>query len=51
MVVYLVIRAMETVNDTSFRIGDYEALKEAAIDPYVALRNAYIQHRKKKVVE
>jgi len=48
---YLEIRAVETVNETSFKIGDYESLKEAAIDPYVALRNAYIQHRKKKVEE
>jgi len=47
----LEIRAVETVNETSFKIGDYESLKEAAIDPYVALRNAYIQHRKKKVEE
>ena len=48
---YLEIRAIETVNETSFRIGDYESLKEAAIDPYVAFRNAYIQYRKKKVEE
>lgn len=48
---YLEIRAGEIVNDTSFRIGDYESLKEAAIDPYIALRNAYIQNRKKKVGE
>ncbi len=48
---YLGVRAVDTVNETSFRIGDYESLKEAAIDPYVALRNAYIQHRKKKVEE
>jgi phospholipid-binding lipoprotein MlaA len=48
---YLEIRAVETVNETSFRIGDYESLKEAAIDPYVAFRNAYIQYRKKKVEE
>lgn len=48
---YLEIRAVETVNETSFKIGDYESLKEAAIDPYVALRNAYIQYRKKKVEE
>ncbi len=47
----LEIWAVEKVNDTSFRIGDYESLKEAAIDPYVALRNAYIQYRKKKVEE
>jgi phospholipid-binding lipoprotein MlaA len=33
------------VNRTSLRIGDYEALKEAAIDPYVALRDAYVQYR------
>jgi len=48
---YLEIRAVETVNETSFKIGDYESLKEAAIDPYVAFRNAYIQYRKKKVEE
>ena len=48
---YLEIRAFETVNETSYKIGDYESLKEAAIDPYVALRNAYIQHRRKKVNE
>ncbi|MBW2001990.1 MAG: VacJ family lipoprotein [Deltaproteobacteria bacterium] len=47
----LEIIAVETVNETSFKIGDYESLKEAALDPYVALRNAYIQHRKKKVEE
>jgi phospholipid-binding lipoprotein MlaA len=48
---YLGIRAVDTVNETSFRIGDYESVKEAAIDPYVAFRNAYIQYRKKKVEE
>jgi phospholipid-binding lipoprotein MlaA len=48
---YLEIRGVEIVNETSFKIGDWESLKEAAIDPYVALRNAYIQHRKKKVEE
>jgi len=37
----------EAVNTTSFRIGDYEALKEAAIDPYLAIRDAYIQYREK----
>ena len=39
------IRAGETVNDVSMRIGEYEALKEAAIDPYVMLRNAFVQNR------
>lgn len=39
----------EKINTTSLRIGDYEALKDAAIDPYVAFRDAYIQYRLKKV--
>ena len=39
----------EKVNDTSLRIGDYESLKEAAIDPYVAIRDAYVQYRLKQV--
>lgn len=43
--------AVENVNATSFRIGDYESLKDAAIDPYISLRNAYIQNRQKKVEE
>ncbi len=43
------INAFETVNYTSFHIGDYEAFKQAAIDPYVSMRNAYFQNRKKAV--
>lgn len=45
------IRAGEAVNDTSLRIGEYEALKEAALDPYVMIRNAYVQNRKKLIAE
>jgi phospholipid-binding lipoprotein MlaA len=41
--------AYEKMNDTSLKIGDYESLKEAAIDPYVAIRDAYVQYRFKKV--
>ena len=37
----------EKINYTSFHIGDYEALKDAAIDPYIAMRDAYVQYRKK----
>jgi phospholipid-binding lipoprotein MlaA len=43
------LRAVEKVNDVSLRIGDYESLKEAAIDPYVAIRDAYVQYRLNKV--
>jgi len=47
--VWPIVRSYEEVNSTSLRIGDYEALKEAAIDPYVAVRDAYVQYRWKKV--
>lgn len=42
-------KAFDLVNDTSLRIGDYEALTGAAVDPYVAIRDAYVQYRMKKV--
>jgi phospholipid-binding lipoprotein MlaA len=45
------IAAYDKVNETSFHIGDYEDLKKSAIDPYVSVRDAYIQHRKKQVEE
>jgi len=45
------ISAHEKVNDTSFKIGDYESFKNAAIDPYVAMRDAFVQNRLKKVEE
>lgn len=43
------IRAYDKVNASSLSIGDYESLKEAAIDPYVAIRDAYVQYRMKKI--
>lgn len=45
------IRAGEAVNQTSLRIGEYEALKEAALDPYVMIRNAWVQNRNKLIAE
>jgi len=39
------VKSYDTVNGTSLRIGDYEDFKQAAIDPYVALRDAYYQYR------
>jgi ABC-type transporter lipoprotein component MlaA len=32
-------------------LGDYESLKEAALDPYVSLKDAYFQNRKAKIKE
>ena len=36
---------LEIINRTSLRIGEYEEFKRAALDPYVAIRDAYNQHR------
>lgn len=43
------ISATGTVNDTSFRLGEYESLKAATVDPYIAMRQAYLQYRKKQI--
>jgi phospholipid-binding lipoprotein MlaA len=45
------VKGYKKFNEVSLTLGDYEALKEAAIDPYVAIRNAYIQYRNTKVKE
>ncbi len=41
--------AVKYVNNTSLVIGDYESFKESSFDPYISLRDAYIQHRHSKV--
>lgn len=42
-------KSYDKLNEISLRIGDYEALKEASVDPYVALRDAYLRMRFKKM--
>jgi phospholipid-binding lipoprotein MlaA len=39
------VGAYRRLNDLSFRIGEYEAIKAAAIEPYSAVRDGYIQFR------
>lgn len=45
------VRAGKTENEISLSIGDYEDLKKSTLDPYVAVRDAYIQNRARKVAE
>ena len=45
------VKGYKKFNNVSLTLGDYEALKEAAIDPYVAIRNAYVQFRETLVRE
>jgi len=39
------VEAGKFVNRTSLQIGQYEELKKASLDPYIAMRDAYIQYR------
>ena len=41
----------ERINSTSLHLGRYGELKEAALDPYIGLKNAYWQRRQKLISE
>ena len=43
------IRPFKIINNASLVIGEYESLQEAALDPYVAIRDAYAQYRAKAI--
>jgi phospholipid-binding lipoprotein MlaA len=45
------ISAVSVVNQSSFHIGEYETLKSASVDSYVAMRTAYVQFRKKQILD
>jgi phospholipid-binding lipoprotein MlaA len=47
----LALTAGRRVNTLSFHIGDYEALKDSAFDPYSAFRDAYLQLRAAKLAK
>lgn len=49
--VSIAISVGKNTNENSFRIGEYQAFKAAAVDPYVAMRGAYIQYRDKQIKE
>jgi phospholipid-binding lipoprotein MlaA len=42
-------KSLKTFNNASLSLEDYENLKNSALDPYIAIRDAYIQYRKNKV--
>lgn len=49
--VWIGLKSHELVNETSFRIGRYEAIKKNTLDPYIAIRDGYLKRRKKAVSE
>ena len=43
------IRSYDVMNRTSLKLGEYETIKESSLDPYIAIRDAYIQHRAEQI--
>lgn len=43
------ISALDITNRYSFHLGDYEAIKGSALDPYLLFRSGYIQKRRQMV--
>jgi len=42
---------VRTQTDLTFRINEYEELTDAAVDPYAAVKDFYLQYRAKKIKE
>jgi len=47
--VSIALSAVRAANAGSFHLGEYEAFKAAAVDPYVAMREAYVQYRNRQI--
>ena len=45
------LNVLKYTNEGSYYVGTYEVLTSDALDPYVAVRTAYIQHREKVIQE
>jgi len=43
------VKALNYTNKSSYYLETYFDLKASALDPYVAVRNAYVQHRRQEV--
>ncbi len=41
--------SVNKINDVSLRIGEYEDFKASALDPYISMREAYADYRKKQI--
>lgn len=47
----ITVQAVDKVNATYFSLGDYEAFKQAYIDPYERMKEFYIDYRAERVAE
>jgi phospholipid-binding lipoprotein MlaA len=48
---WIAISAADYFNENSLHLGEYESFTRGAIEPYIALRDAYIQNRQKRIEE
>jgi phospholipid-binding lipoprotein MlaA len=51
MLINFAVKSYYQVNETSLTLGEYEDFKEASLDPYIALKDAYHQYRQHKIKE
>jgi len=47
----LIQRVLDRINELSLDKGTYESIVKSAIDPYLAVQDAYVQNRNKKIEE
>ncbi len=45
----IAVKGFDNLNKVSLRLGEYESLKKAALEPYVSLRDAYHQNRQHQI--
>ena len=45
------LQGLDLLSDLPDRISTYDSLHRAALDPYIALRNAYVQFRAGEVAQ
>ena len=43
------IKAGKIMNSASLKLGVYEDFKQSALDPYLSMRDGYLQHREKEI--
>jgi len=43
------IKSYDKINRLSFKIGEYEKIKQEAFDPYLAIRDIYFQYRESRI--
>ena len=43
------IKSYDKINRVSLKIGEYEKIRQEALDPYTAIRDIYFQYRESRI--